>query len=187
MRITGGTFKNRKLFSPKTSATRPTSERIRESLFNIVQGWIEGARVLDLFAGSGAVGIEALSWGAKHATFVDQHRGALQCIQKNLHTLNVEEKATLLPMDARSAVEKLIGRGAEFELIFVDPPYGSPLLQGTLEAIASSPLLAKGGELFIETAAGKGEELTIPEGLALKSKRKLGSTLIYQLSLLPDS
>lgn len=127
MKIIAGKYKNLSLKSPKGSKTRPTLSKVRQSVFNIIQNEIEGARFLDLFAGSGAMGCEALSRGASTVTFVEKDFAAIQCIKDNLQKLG--EKGTILKADAQAALKKIEG---PFDILYIDPPYDlniHPLLE----------------------------------------------------------
>lgn len=177
MRITGGFLKNRSLKSPKTTATRPTSEKLRQSVFNICQNHIEGAHFLDLFAGSGAMGIEALSRGAESATFIESNRSALKTIRDNLNELDLSPLATILAGDVLLLLNKL--KGKQFDLIYVDPPYEKGLHEKTLKLIDSYDLLDQEGTLFIEELSL--EELPL-KNLELKKKRKMGNTFLYEFT-----
>lgn len=145
MRIIAGEARGRRLFAPPGRDTRPTLDRVRESLFSILQSRLPGATVLDLFAGSGALAFEALSRGAKRAVLVDSDRCAQAAIRRNLEALGYADRATLLPMDWRRALERLSG---EFDLIFLDPPYRMPGAQDVLPALA--PYLAEGACIAYE-------------------------------------
>ncbi len=140
MRIVGGSFSGRVLRAPGGAATRPTSEKVREALFNIL-GSVEGDRVLDLFAGSGGLGIEALSRGAAHATFVDAARPALIAIRGNLRELGLEDRATILGGDAVTAPAKQ-PPSAPWRIVFVDPPYRSDLATRAVLALPAEHLTA---------------------------------------------
>jgi 16S rRNA (guanine(966)-N(2))-methyltransferase RsmD len=133
MRIVGGRLGGRVLRAPTGQATRPTSEKVREAVFNIL-GEVEGASVLDLFAGSGALGLEALSRGAAHATFVDTGRPALAAMRANLDELGVGDRATVLASDA-VAVAAGHRPTEPWSLVFVDPPYRSELARRAVEAL----------------------------------------------------
>lgn len=142
MRIVGGTHGGRVLRAPPGAATRPTSERVREALFNILAGKLgslEGDQVLDVFAGSGALGLEALSRGAAHATFVDSGKLALAAIRGNLADLGLADRATVLAMDAVAACGKH-RPPAPWRLVFVDPPYRSDLAVRAVTALPSESL-----------------------------------------------
>ena len=148
MRIIAGKFRGRKLKSPPSLQTRPTSDRLRETLFNILARRITGARVLDLCAGTGAVGIEALSRGAARVTFVDQSRKMCALIDENLNTFNIEEhEIEIVTSEASDFLRKLMKKAKEpFDIIFFDPPYAIDHLP-TLDifgARSSSLLTAKG-------------------------------------------
>src|SRR5438132_36232 len=141
MRIISGIYKSRKLIAPKDDATRPTSDQARESLFNVLQNLIdfEGMNVLDLFAGSGAFGFEALSRGAAHATFVEESRQASEVIVENARNLEVDTEVTLIKKDVYKWLENPPGI---FDLILADPPYNDArTLEKLPNAIFSSRLL----------------------------------------------
>jgi 16S rRNA (guanine966-N2)-methyltransferase len=121
MRIISGEARGRRLFAPQGMNTRPTADRVRESVFNILGRRVVGARVLDLFAGSGALALEAVSRGAEHAVLVDQDRSAAAVIEKNIALMRCADRTMVLNMDWRRALGKLEGRG--FSLVFMDPPY----------------------------------------------------------------
>ncbi len=124
MRIIAGKYRSRLIRSPKNADVRPTKDRIREALFNILTEQVIGADVLDLFAGSGAFGIEAISRGAKSAAFVDNKKECAEVIKENLRGLEVENKrVSVFKMDAFKAIDKLGNEGKKFDIIFLDPPY----------------------------------------------------------------
>jgi 16S rRNA (guanine966-N2)-methyltransferase len=137
VRIVGGSLGGRVLRAPSGAATRPTSEKVREAVFQII-GPIEGAHVLDLFAGSGALGIEALSRGAAHATFVDSGRHACAAIRDNLRDLALEDRATVLAIDAIVAARR--PTATPWRLVFVDPPYASDLATRAVLALPAETL-----------------------------------------------
>jgi 16S rRNA (guanine966-N2)-methyltransferase len=184
MRITGGRFKNHQLRAPKGTQTRPSSEKLRQTVFNICQASIEKSHFLDVFAGSGAMGIEALSRGASHATFIEKSSRALLTIKDNLTKLDLMSSATLLREDALIGLKKLIKNHAEFDLIFIDPPYGLKVketqdtyLDILLTLIDQSSLLSSDGTLFFEETSSPKAPL---QSLLLEKKRKLGNTHLYQ-------
>lgn len=147
MRIVGGTLGGRVLRAPPGAATRPTSEKVREALFNIL-GSVDGAHVLDLFSGSGAVGIEALSRGAAHATFVDSGKPALAAVRANLAALGLDVRATVLAQDAVGAAARH-RPPTPWRFVFVDPPYRSDLATRAVLALPSESL-APGAVIVIE-------------------------------------
>ncbi len=178
LRMIAGKFKGRILKIPKTNSTRPTSSILREALFNICQFEIEGATVLDLYAGSGAIGFEALSRGAAHVTFVEKNRQAIVCIKENISLLKVESQTTLLTMDATSSLKKMKG---PFDLIYIDPPYDTPIAPIVEEIIAKN-LLKEDSFLFIEERYDPDREenpIIIPS-LTHVSTRKFGIALLHQ-------
>jgi 16S rRNA (guanine(966)-N(2))-methyltransferase RsmD len=129
MRVIAGTYRSRILKSLDSKSLRPTSDRLRETLFNILSPNIAGTHFVDLFAGTGAVGIEALSRGARDVLFVENHAPAAKLIQQNLHSLNIRKGATVLTMDATRALEKIQHRQNDrafaYDYIFLDPPYAA--------------------------------------------------------------
>jgi len=171
MRIISGSRRGARIFAPKGQETRPTSDRVREAAFNLIgPGYVEGANVLDLFAGSGAMGLEALSRGAAHATFVESDREACRAINRNLDKLGLEG-ATVLCQDALTALRADARQGTRYDLVLVDPPYRrfsslqNALIQHLLE------ILAPNGLLLVETAAA--EEPDLP--LAQRTSRRYGA------------
>jgi 16S rRNA (guanine966-N2)-methyltransferase len=162
LKIIGGSHKQRILTSPPGSHTRPTAAMVREAVFNICQTAIADARCLDICAGSGAVGLEALSRGAAHAHFVESHSAVLRCIAKNIETLKETEQTTVMRADAVTAVLQLAQQQQLFDIIYIDPPYHQqkrwkdalfPLHTVLLYALDEYRLLTQEGWLFVETAA----------------------------------
>jgi len=146
MRVITGKARGRKLATPANNDIRPTTDNVKESIFNIVQFDIEGRRVLDLFAGTGQLGIECLSRGAESAVFVDQSRESVKLVKDNLKTCGLS--GTVMQMDA---VSFLNGCG-KFDLIFIDPPYDSPLYEKVLETVNSVDILSDGGIIICEAS-----------------------------------
>jgi len=145
MRIVGGSLGGRVLRAPSGAATRPTSEKVRQAIFNILPD-VEGMQVLDLFAGSGALGIEALSRGAAHATFIDQAKPALAAARENLRELDLEARSTVLAGDAVALAARHVP-ASPWQLVFVDPPYRSDL---AVRAVGSLANLAAEAVIVIE-------------------------------------
>ena len=171
MRIIAGSHKGTRIFAPKGMETRPTGDRVREAAFNLLgPGATEEATVLDLFAGSGAMGLEALSRGAAQATFVESDREACRTINRNLDKLGLDN-ATVLCQDALTALRSDVRAGARYDLVFVDPPYRrfSSLQNALIEHLPE--LLAPGGTLIVETAAGEEPELPLTK----RTSRRYGS------------
>ena len=146
MRIVGGTLGGRVLKAPAGQSTRPTSEKVREAIFNILPD-VTGARVLDIFAGSGALGIEALSRGAVHATFVDFDKSALKVLRQNLADLALEARATVIEKEAVAAARR--APAEPYGFVFVDPPYASDLASRAVLALPAGSLAA-GAQIVIE-------------------------------------
>jgi 16S rRNA (guanine966-N2)-methyltransferase len=146
MRVIAGTFRSRQLKSLKGNALRPTSDRLRETLFNIIADRVPGARFLDLYAGTGAIGIEALSRGASEAVFVEKHGPAATLIRKNLESLGIRSGARVMNLDTSKALEKLAtepSSAAGFDLVFLDPPYAeTDEYRKVLQALGNAKLLA---------------------------------------------
>lgn len=186
LRIIAGNYKGRYIDAPRGQETRPTSERLRETVFNICAPRIENAHFLDLFAGSGAMGIEALSRGAKRATFIDHHRNAITAIRKNLETLEIKEETLVLESDALKALN--LYQGPPFDILYIDPPYAKAphLLKDLFQLLDLRPTLYKPGAwIFIE------EDLHSPSPLttlhfnlfSLQKARKIGTTQLLHFNL----
>lgn len=193
MHIFSGIHKNRTLQTPKGSLTRPTSGRLRETLFNICQHFVADCRFLDLFAGSGAMGLEALSRGAKHATFIDSSKESIRCIQENLRTIKEEEHAKVIFGDVFDQLNKLVKGAGQYDIIYADPPYenvnqtvdgplfySESLLKFIDEQLGSQvPLLASGGVFFLEEAANVSLEKIQLHHLKLKNSRSTGKAALH--------
>ena len=155
MRVIAGTARRIPLSAPKGMTTRPTSDRAKESLFNILAGRISDARFLDLFCGSGAIGIEALSRGASAITFVDNSKFSQTAVSENLGKTKMNQsEVQILRMNASSAIRQLNQAHRQYDIIFLDPPYdmrGTNFLAETLQVLADTALLAKDGLLIAET------------------------------------
>ena len=176
MRIVGGTLGGRVLRAPAGALTRPTSEKVREAVFGILGQDALAGPVLDLFAGSGAVGIEALSRGAPHATFVDSARLALTATRGNLKDLGVEDRATVIAGDALAFAKRPLPEGAApWRLVFVDPPYASDL--ATRAVLALSANLAPDGVIVIEHDRRNAPPEALGS-LVRTDERRYGDTLI---------
>jgi 16S rRNA (guanine(966)-N(2))-methyltransferase RsmD len=177
LRVTGGALAGRLLRAPRGAAVRPTSDRVRESVFARLAA-LEGARVLDLYAGTGALGIEALSRGAAGAVFAERARPALACLEANLASLRLEARARVLRGDVRASLARLAREGARFDLVLMDPPYGAEDAPQALRDVARAGLLADGGTLVLETSRRNPPE-RVP-GLAVVDERRYGDTLVVR-------
>ncbi len=177
MRIVAGQTKGRKLLVPKGKGVRPTADRVREALFSSLGQRVDGAVVLDLFAGSGALGLEALSRGAKRAVFVEKARESQQIVGQNIVNLGFESRARIIKGEAFQGLRLLEKEGGLFTLIFLDPPYkqsGESLLEPALNALSSSNLLASGA---LVVAEHKRDQIPIlPESLRIKATKSYGGT-----------
>lgn len=183
LNIIGGSLRSRALKSPKGDKTRPTTALVRKAVFDMLAPEIEGARFLDLFAGSGAMGIEALSRGAAHATLVENGKEALNCIRDNLSVLKLETQATILSYDVKKALETLAKKNAEFEIIYCDPPYALASIHlEILSFLDAHPLLVKGGSLFLEEASPSFLDVQkiALKRLVYKDSRRFGKSLLHR-------
>jgi 16S rRNA (guanine966-N2)-methyltransferase len=174
VRVVAGRFGGRRLLAPPGRGTRPTSDRVREALFSTL-GPLDGARVLDLFAGSGALGIEALSRGAGSALLVERDPRAVAAIRANLDALGLASpEATVFAGPARTALRSASARGDTYDLVFLDPPYRSAPGLGRELSAALEPLLSGGGRVVAESDRRDPLELSMP----LTHERRYGDTLI---------
>ncbi|BAS27453.1 16S rRNA (guanine(966)-N(2))-methyltransferase RsmD [Limnochorda pilosa] len=180
MRVIGGSARGRKLLAVPGTGTRPTADRVRESLFNILAERPVGAQVLDLFAGTGALAIEALSRGARRAVLVESGRRAAGVIRRNLEACGFQGQAELLVQRDRLALPLLARRGDRFELVFLDPPYGKGLAGPALEALGTLGLVAPGGLVVLETRRGEEEPGPVPN-LSLHRQVEVGSSALWFL------
>ncbi len=158
MRVISGSARGRKLIQPENNAVRPTTDMVKESLFNIIQFKIEGRNVLDLFSGTGQLGIEALSRGASSAVFVDESERALKLVRANLKHTELAERAEVYREDALTFLK----RGRKYDIIFLDPPYESPLVEKALRAINEFDILNEDGIIICETKADKLLPILLP-------------------------
>ena len=182
MRIVGGSHRGRRLAAPAGRGLRPTTDRVREALFNVLAhgpGGLDGARVLDAFAGTGALGLEALSRGAGHATFFETDRRALQCVRDNVEAIGETARATVLIADATQPPPA--PARAACSLVFLDPPYGQDVVAEALAALAAGGWLASAATIVVETASGA--DFAPPAGCALTDARHYGATSLYFVRL----
>jgi 16S rRNA (guanine(966)-N(2))-methyltransferase RsmD len=178
MRVIGGHDRGRHLRAPRGLRTRPTADRVRVTLFDILGPAIAGRRVLDLFAGTGAVGIEALSRGAARAVFVERDRDALRALRGNLAALGVpREAARIVAGDAASVLASLAGSEPPFDLVFLDPPYAGDLASKLLARLVGTPLLQDGSEVVVQHFTKTPPR--VPAGLvARREPRRFGETTL---------
>lgn len=187
LKITGGELKGRLINAPKGNFTRPTLEKLRKTLFDICQASVLEAHVLDLFSGSGALGIEALSRGVKHVVFVEHHKIAIDTIKNNLETLNLRDQATVYPMDVFRALDKLKKLEERFDLIFIDPPYAKSIPEVSLSErvlleLDQSKLLTENARIFLEEGQHFNFERTVQslKRFKLKSRRDAGDSQLIE-------
>ncbi|WP_029010995.1 16S rRNA (guanine(966)-N(2))-methyltransferase RsmD [Azospirillum halopraeferens] len=181
MRIVAGSHRGRRLTAPAGSDVRPTGDRTREAIFNILahSGWgpdggspVEGAAVVDAFCGTGALGLEALSRGAGSVTFLDTARGSLDAVRANVAALGEEARCTVLRADATRPPRA----AAAVTLVFLDPPYRKDLAPAALAALAAAGWLARGAVTVVEEAAGA--PLPLPAGFTALDERRYGDTRV---------
>jgi len=168
-RIIAGRFRGRKLEVPAGRTVRPTTDRMRERVFSMLTHGrypdMHGARVADLFAGTGALGLEALSRGAEHVTFVEKSAPSIACLKKNISALKAENACNILQVSARS----LPSTGEAYDFIFMDPPYHQGLVEPALESLIGQDWLSEDGVIVCELA--RDDTLTLPSGLELIDER----------------
>lgn len=170
MRVIAGSARSIQLVAPDEKV-RPTTDRTKETLFNMIANAVPGSCILDLFAGSGALGIEALSRGASHCDFIDHFAESIQCIKKNLEKTKLIENATVLKYDYNDACQKLGEEKKQYDLIFLDPPYMMDLETAALKEIVSFDLLAPDGMVVIESDIKTHLDMTLFDTLEVyKSK-----------------
>jgi 16S rRNA (guanine966-N2)-methyltransferase len=178
LRVTGGRFAGRRLSAPR-SGLRPTADRIRESLFARL-GDLEGAAVLDLFAGTGALGIEALSRGAASLVSVERARGVAAVLRANVAALGLESSTRVMVEDVADSVRRLGRSGERFDLVLADPPYDSGETQGALEAVVGAKVLASGAVVVLERSRRHPHPSVA--GLALLDERRYRDTVITRFT-----
>lgn len=178
-RIVAGLHRGRRLDVPKGRDVRPTTDRMRERLFSMLMHGrypdMAGAHVADIYAGTGALGLEALSRGAEHVTFIEKARASLDCIRLNIAALKAESETLVMPVNAKN----LPAAKSPCDFIFMDPPYRMGLLAPTLENVMEQSWLAEGGVIIAELASD--EDLTLPDGLEVQDERSQGQQRILFL------
>jgi len=183
VRVIGGSAGGRKLVTPKGDRVRPTADRVKEALFSILLsrcGSLNGKIVLDLFAGTGNLGIEALSRGAARSTFVDNHPRSRETIRKNLDLTGLAERAEVVSLDVLTALQRLTREQRSFDLVFIDPPYKElELMQRVLRQLAECRLTTKSGLIVLESASKSVPVL--PDGLVMLERRNYGDTAVHLL------
>lgn len=177
MRIIGGTAKGRRLVSFRGMSIRPTTDKVREAIFNILPRPFTFKNVLDLFAGTGAMGMEALSRGAEKVIFVDSDMKAIKIIKKNLELCKLTDKAVIIDRDVQSALDLLSRKGEKFDLIIIDPPYNTSLMGIALNHIGEKGLLDANGLIVAESSKRMIWDREV-KGLRLFDRRRYGDTVV---------
>lgn len=176
MRLTGGQERGRRLSAPKGRTTRPTAARVREAIFNIL-GPTPELPALDLYAGTGALGIEALSRGAPRAVFVERDGRALSALHRNLKELGLGSRAAVLPVPVLAALRKLAGEGARFGWVFLDPPYAADDVGDVLSSLSEGDLLSPQAMVMVEHDKRRGMP-GVAGTLTLTDQRRYGDTAL---------
>lgn len=181
MRIIGGVFRGRKLRSAAGSNIRPTADRTREAIFNILAPRVRGSNVLDLFAGTGAFGIEALSRGADSAFFIDRYRESISVLRRNLKAISLESRSNVLQWNIANNLDCLRTHQTPFNLVFLDPPYNKNLIISTLSNLHNSRSVERGACVVIEHS--QQESVAFDERIFKQfDQRKYGKTLVSFLN-----
>lgn len=176
VRVISGSARGLKLNTPGDDRVRPTTDRVKESMFNIVQDWVYDSQVLDLFAGSGALGIEALSRGASQAVFCDNSLDSIKIIKSNIEKARVADRSQIVIGDFKRCLRDMGQKNQSFDMIFVDPPYYKGLFEEVLDAIRACKILKKDGIVIVEHDAKR--PIGQVEGLEVYKEKKYGITML---------
>ena len=178
MRVITGSARGRKLKEPAGMETRPTADRVKEGIFSSIQFELEGRRILDLFGGTGQMGIEALSRGAARCTFVDLRKDAVNIIRDNLSLTGFQDRAQVIQGDALTFLSRC---GTSFDVIFLDPPYGSGLLEKAIEAITTIDIVSENGIIVCENGSNADWPM-VPQPYCLQKEYRYGKirTALYR-------
>lgn len=177
MRVISGKARGLKLNTPKNEDVRPTTDRVKESLFNIINSYVMESSVLDLFAGTGSLGIECLSRGASKCVFVDNSKESIAIVKSNIKKARVEEQSVVLNLDFKDSINKLSVQKNKFDIIFMDPPYYKNMFIEAINRINSSELLSEDGILIVEHDTND----EFPENIGILNKirdKKYGNTTL---------
>ena len=177
MRVLAGALKGQRLTTPRGRTTRPTADQVRIACLDTLMPYLDRGPFLDLFAGAGGVGIEALSRGAPSAVFVEQDGAALRALRDNVERLGLGDRARVVRADAARAVAELGARGERFAVVFLDPPYDSPRAAVALEAVAAGAILVAGAVVVIQHGT-KTPPPSAPGALAPWKARRFGETTL---------
>lgn len=176
VRVISGSARGLKLNTPGDDRVRPTTDRVKESMFNIVQDWVYDSQVLDLFAGSGALGIEALSRGASQAVFCDNSLDSIKIIKSNIEKARVADRSQIVSGDFKRCLRDMGAKNQSFDMIFVDPPYYKGLFEEVLDTIRACKILKKDGIVIVEHDAKR--PIGQVEGLEVYKEKKYGITML---------
>ncbi len=176
MRIVAGSAKGRRIQAPKGTNVRPTTDRVREALFSSLTPRLKHAAVLDLFAGTGALGLESLSRGARLAVFVEHNRNTARILLQNIEICKMMPTSTVIIQEAMAALRRLSKQAAVFDLLFLDPPYQGPMLEKCLAYLGTSSLLAQGALIVAEHPEDKPPNL--PRDLQIVTTKRYGKTIL---------
>ena len=179
MRIIAGALKGRRLVTPRGATTRPTADQVRIALMDTLTPRLAGARVLDLFAGAGGVGLEALSRGAAHATFIESDARAVVALRDNVKALDVGALACVRRADVLRELPSLYRDGERFDIVFLDPPYEAGLVESTLEGLAGGGLLLAEGLVIAQHFTKRAPAATLGALAAFRSRRFGETTLTF--------
>ena len=169
MRVIAGTARGKNLVTPQGRHTRPTADRIKETLFNIIQADVPESRFLDLFSGSGGIAIEALSRGAKEAVFVDNNRESILCIKENIKKTGFSDVVQVMQAEAMQAIRRLSNTGKVFDIIFMDPPYNYGIEKDVIELLLKSPVVQEDTLIIAETSIET--DISYMEGFSCKLEK----------------
>lgn len=179
MRVISGKVRGLKLNAPKNDDVRPTTDRVKESLFNIINSYIMDSKILDLFAGTGSLGIECLSRGAQKCVFVDISRDSIEIVKSNIRKARVENESVIVNADFKDAITKIQATKDKFDVIFMDPPYYKDMFISALEKIDQADLLIEDGIIVIEHDTKDSFPETIGRLEKSKSKKYGNTTLTF--------
>jgi 16S rRNA (guanine(966)-N(2))-methyltransferase RsmD len=179
VRIIAGEFKGQRLTTPRGRVTRPTADQVRIALMDTLAPRLPGARLLDVFAGAGGVGLEALSRGAARATFIERDAAAVSALRRNIETLGVGDRARVLALDVTRALSRLEAEGERFDVVFLDPPYDSALTATTLDRLAAGGLLAAGSVVVAQHFTKRAPAPQIGRLAAYRTRRFGETTLTF--------
>ncbi|MEW6351165.1 MAG: 16S rRNA (guanine(966)-N(2))-methyltransferase RsmD [Thermodesulfobacteriota bacterium] len=185
MRIIAGRFKGHRIVSPRGSKVRPTTERVREAMFSHIGDAVRGVRILELFAGTGAFGFEALSRGARSVVFVENDPATARQARRVAESLGAEAEVSILELDARVAVQILTRKKERFGIVFLDPPYESDWITQLVVSPGLPDLVERGGLLVWERQA-RSVDLPLPSRLERRFSRRYGNTLVEMFEVNPQ-